>query len=221
MIRHRSPVRKVLGTLALSFIPILLVNSALFSIRAVRVEGLSETQRAQVKPQLARLMGRNLLRLSLEDVRAVFGAVGWIRDVEIRKVLPGSLQVRVVARRAVGLWMETSGEALVDSAGNLYIGDRSEADGPVLTGHPKGGDLRALAEFLSENEGLARRLTSVEWTLQGEMIFLDGFGHRLLVDLSTARPSLELFERTVRECPVGDPAGLVDIRQPGRFVHLG
>jgi cell division protein FtsQ len=221
MIRRRSPARKVLGTLALSFIPVLLANSALFSIRAVQMEGLNDTQRAQVKPQVAQLKGKNILSLSLEDVRAVFGAVGWIRDVEIRKVLPGKLQVRVVPRRAVGLWIQPSGEALVDSGGNLYIGDPSETAGPILLGHPKAGDLRALAEFLAENEGLARRLTAVELTPHGETIFMDGFGHRLLVDLITARPSLELFERTVRECPVVDHTGLVDIRKPGRFVLLG
>ena len=221
MIRQRSHASRVLGTLALSFIPILLVNSALFSVRTVRVMGVSEAQQRQLQSQVNRLKGRNLLRLTLQDARGVFGSVGWIQDVGIKKVLPGRLEITLAARKPVGIWADAKGEALVDACGHLYIGSPGEACGPVITGPAKGGDLRAVAEFLSANADLAGRLIAVELRDAGGIVFQDGFGHRLLVDLSTARQSLELFERTIRECPVFDTAGLVDVRRPGRFIILG
>ena len=221
MIRHRSPVRKVLGSIALCFLPVLLAHSALFSIRTVEVAGLNDFQRAQVATQVAHLKGRNLLLLSLGEVRGVFSAVGWIRDVEIRKILPGRLQVHLVPRRAVGVWVQGQGEALVDAGGNLFIGDPSDAGGPIITGQSRGGDLRTVAGFLEAEAELAGRLWAVELKADGGIAFIDADGHRLWVDLATARSSLDLFERLVRDCPELDQEGDLDIRRPGRFVRLG
>jgi cell division septal protein FtsQ len=221
MIRQRSQARKVLGTLALSCIPILLVNSALFSVRTVQVTGVTAAQERQLLPQVNHLRGHNLLRMTLQDVQGVFGAVGWIQDVGIRKILPGKLLVTLTARRPVGFWSDAKGEALVDASGHLYIGGPADAAGLVITGPAKRGDLGAVAEFLSANPDLAARLSVVELGAPSGTVFQDRFGHRLLIDLSTARKSLELFEHTIRECPVFDGAGLVDVRRPGRFIILG
>lgn len=221
MIRKRRRTSALLGVLFLTCVPILLLQSRLFAVRTVAVEGVPLEQAAQLRSLCRTLEGRNLLRLEMADASRALAPAGWVRDLRIRKVLPSRLEITVEARRPVAVFVAGGGEALVDAGGTLYCGP--PLDGPclALTGDAKHPAVRRLAAFLAGTEGLERRLAGVDIAPDGEVRFLDRLGHWLTVDLDTAAECLPLFENLLEECPGYASAGAVDIRRPGRFIITG
>jgi len=221
MIRKRRRTSTLLGVLFLTCVPVLLLQSRLFAVRAVEVKGLPDAQTEQVQALARSLVGRNLLNLGLADAERALAPAGWVRDLRIRKVLPSRLEITARARRPVAVFVGPTGEALVDPSGTLYCGP--PLDGPclALTGDARNPVVRRLAAFLARQEGLEQRLAGAHVAPDGEVRFLDRMGHWLTVDLDTAGVSLLLFETVLEECPGYASAGAVDIRRPGRFIIMG
>jgi hypothetical protein len=221
MIRKRRRTSALLGVLFLTCVPVLLLQSRLFAVRTVAVEGVPRDQAAQLQSLCRTLEGRNLLNLELADATRALAPAGWVRDLRIRKVLPSRLEITVEARRPVAVFVGGGGEALVDAAGTLYCGPSLEGPCLALTGDARNPAVRRLAAFLAGTEGLERRLAGVHIAPDGEVRFLDRLGHWLTVDLDTAAECLPLFETLLEECPGYASAGAVDIRRPGRFIITG
>lgn len=221
MIRKRRRTSALLGILFLTCIPVLLLQSGLFSVRTVELRGLPDAQMDQLRPLARTLVGRNLLKIELADAARALASAGWVRDLRIRKVLPSRLEITVQVRRPVAVYVGPAGEALVDAAGTLYCGPALEGPCLALTGDAHNPSVRDLAGFLARTEGLERQLAGVDVAPDGQVRFLDRRGYWLTVDLATARECLPQFEALLDQCPGYASAGAVDIRRPGRFIITG
>ncbi len=221
MIRKRRRTSTLLGVLFLTCVPLFLLQSRLFAVRAVEVRGLPADEEEQLRPLTRALEGRNLLSLKLDDAARALEAAGWVHDLHIRKVLPSRLEITARSRRPVALFVGAGGEALVDPSGTLYCGPPPPNPCLVLTGEARHPAVRALAAFLARSEGLERRFAGAHVAPDGEVRLLDRRGHWLTVDLATASECLALFETLLEECPGYASAEAVDIRRAGRFVITG
>jgi hypothetical protein len=70
-----------------------------------------------VRQALAPLLGRNLLRLPLAEVRQRLAANPWVAAVDVAKELPDRLQVSIVERRPAVLLRGGAGLLFADAAG--------------------------------------------------------------------------------------------------------
>ncbi len=119
-----------------------LARLPVFDIRAIRVEGdvarnSASTIRANAAPRLA----GSFLTLDLQQARAAFEAVPWVRHAVVQRVWPGRLTVRLEEHVPVALWVGTDGnDRLVNSHGEVFeanIGDVEDDELPSLRG-PEG-----------------------------------------------------------------------------------
>ena len=126
-----------------------LARLPVFDIRAIRVEGdvarnSASTIRANAAPQLA----GSFLTLDLQQARAAFEAVPWVRHAVVQRVWPGRLTVRLEEHVPVALWVGTDGnDLLVNSHGEVFeanIGDVEDDELPSLRG-PEGSAPAMLA----------------------------------------------------------------------------
>jgi len=99
-------------------------------------------------------VGTNLPRLPLEYVDRALGAHPWVESVDVHKVLPGRLTVRLVEKRAVAL-LRRGGEILyLDAHGEVitpFEASSEEADLLVVQAGGEVASRRAL-EIASEIE---------------------------------------------------------------------
>lgn len=167
---HRNP----LGAAALTLVGLGLgiwgvVNSPVFGIERVRVEGARELSADEVRALAAVEPGTNLLRLSLEDVVAALERSPWVRDATAGRSLPTTLVLRIAERRAVGWVEDPSGPAIVADDGTIV--DRAESapvdlpglgsvTEPVAPGERIGGVV-TLQVAASMGEGLLASVASV------------------------------------------------------------
>ena len=143
--------RNPLGAAALTLVGLGLgvwavINSPIFGIERIRVEGASALSSDEVRALAGVEPGTNLLRLSLDAVTASLQRSPWVRDAAADRSLPATLVLRVAERRAVGLIEDPAGSVVVAEDGVAV--SRTSAAPPDLPG------LGTVAEPMAPGERL-------------------------------------------------------------------
>jgi cell division protein FtsQ len=156
-----------------------LMRSPWFPIRAIQLDGdlarnSLPTIRANASPRLA----GNFFSVDLQQSRAAFEGVPWVRRAVVRRVWPDRLAVRLEEHRAVALW---AGEELlsaadtgrlVNSHGEVFdanVGDVEDEALPVLGGpEDRAAEVLALLQRLQPLlEPLDLRLSALHLSGRG------------------------------------------------------
>jgi cell division septal protein FtsQ len=124
--RKRRPLWLLLGAPLAGAVSVVALPAALvvwvlqssrFALGEVAVESGPRVPSSWVKEALAPLRGSNLVRLSLDDVRARLGGHPWLESAEVGKELPRRLSVRVRERRAAALLRNGAALSYLDAEG--------------------------------------------------------------------------------------------------------
>ncbi len=118
--RRGSPAAMaVLGLVALGLSGWIVLNSAFFEVRDVRVEGTLNVSADEVRLLADIPPDANLIMLPLEEVSARVEADPWVLDAQVLRDLPTTAVIRVIERRPGG-WMEDPiGMAIVAGDGTV------------------------------------------------------------------------------------------------------
>ena len=112
----------------------LVLRSSLFPLREVNVEGtLAHTSRAEVETAARTRIFGNFFSVNLETVRGTFERLPWVRHVDVRRVWPDGLEVRIEEHVALAKWADGG---LVNTRGELFSG-RADEHLPLFKG-PRG-----------------------------------------------------------------------------------
>ncbi|HRD98329.1 MAG TPA: cell division protein FtsQ/DivIB [Rubrivivax sp.] len=179
-----------------------LMRSPVFPIRSIQLEGdLARNSVPTIRANAAPRLAGNFFSVDLQQGRAAFETVPWVRRAIVRRVWPDRLAVRLEEHRAVALWMgEDGAERLVNSFGEVFeanVGDVEDDNLPVLSG-PEG----SAAQMLTLFQRLQPALAQLDLVMQ--RVHLSGRGSwRLELDsgatLELGRGSAaELLARTER-----------------------
>jgi len=179
-----------------------LMRSPIFPIRAIQLDGdLVRNSVPTIRANAAPLLAGNFFSVDLQQGRAAFEHVPWVRRAVVRRIWPDRLAVKLEEHRAVALWEAEDGDSrLVNSFGEVFeanVGDVEDDSLPTFSG-PAGSAARMLA--------LHQRLEPVLATLDLEVMRMQLSGRgswRLELDsgaaLELGRGSLdELVARTDR-----------------------
>ena len=133
-----------------------LMRSPLFPIRSIQLEGdLARNSVPTIRANAAPLLAGNFFSVDLQQGRAAFEAVPWVRHAVVRRVWPDRLSVRLEEHQAAALWEGTgdvstaNGDKLVNSFGEVFqanVGDVEQDDLPSLVG-PEGAAPQMLALY--------------------------------------------------------------------------
>ena len=120
-----------------------------FAIQAIRIEGdVSRNSESTIRANAAPRLAGSFLTMNLQQARAAFEAVPWVRHAVVQRVWPGRLAVRLEEHQPVALWLGTDGnDKLVNTHGEVFeanIGDVEDDSLPRLQG-PEGSAPAMLA----------------------------------------------------------------------------
>jgi cell division protein FtsQ len=153
------------------------VNSPVFGIDRIRVEGARELTDNEVRELAAVEPGTNLLRLSVDEVAAALERSPWVRDAAADRALPTTLVLRVEERRAVGWVEDPSGPVVVAEDGTVVdrpgpappdLPGLGTVEEPLVPGERLGG-VATLRLAASMRDGLLATVGSVA-ELDGELV---------------------------------------------------
>ncbi len=102
----------------------------MFSIQHIRVEAEPEHSLRYVHEPVLRTVvgdrvGGNFFAIDLQEVRAAFEAVPWVRRATVRRVWPDSLHVTLEEHQAFAIWNR---EGLMNTHGESFAANLDEAE---------------------------------------------------------------------------------------------
>ena len=129
-----------------------------FTLRRITFQGCRQVDTASLESLIRRNFPANLLRIDLNQVRAVLEHQTWVRRAEIRRVLPSDLLVRI-QERVPSVILEMPGDLmLADEDGILldkYDPKYGKLDVPVFKG-VLGDDPQGYKLYQEENSARIR-----------------------------------------------------------------
>lgn len=146
-----SSLFALVGVAVLAAALLWLSRAPWFTIRAIQLEGDLQrnsisTIRANATPRLA----GNFISLDLDQARAAFEAVPWVRQAKLRRVWPDRLAVQLIEQRPAALWQgEDGNDKLVNEQGEVFeanVGDVEDDDLPSFVG-PAGSSAQMLSLY--------------------------------------------------------------------------
>lgn len=200
--------------------------------QVVFAQELEHVRRIDVEQALPAALKGNFFSVSLEAVRGALEKLPWVRKVEVRRIWPARLEVRIEEHRAVARWEDERGAGrgeLVNTFGEVFAATLAEDEAatlPVLYGPPGTAPelLKRYGEFLAAFRPVGQRPVQVvqsprlAWQLR-----LD---NGLLVELGREQPRaplgvrlqrfMEVYPLAVAARPVLPTA--VDLRYPNGFA---
>jgi cell division protein FtsQ len=161
---------------------------------------LAHTRRAEVEQVLPAVLQGNFLSINLEQVRAALHQLPWIRRVELRRVWPARLEVRVEEHRPAARWGEGRGE-LVNTFGEVFAAtppDPELAELPLLFGPPGTAPevLKRYGEFAGSFQPLGER--PVEVVLSPRLAWQLRLGNGMRVEIGREQPKSPVAMRLQR-----------------------
>jgi cell division protein FtsQ len=205
--------------------------SPVLSVRRVRLFGAKHTQNVDVIEAAGLDRSDNLLLVSTDDIETAAETLPWVERAEVRRVLPGTLRVKVVERKpamalALGAGSRKS-RWLLDRDGRILARSRRHRRLPVLAGMTVeglepgslvGSDAAraALRAYASMPTGLRRKVVAIFAPTQERLTFT--MRDRTLVRFGAAE-NLEAKNSVLRSVLAklrsqGRAAAYIDVRVP-------
>ncbi|MDP1646880.1 MAG: cell division protein FtsQ/DivIB [Rubrivivax sp.] len=144
-----------------------LVRSPMFPIRSIQLDGdLARNSVPTIRANAAPRLAGNFFSVDLQQGRAAFESVPWVRRAVVRRVWPDRLAVRLEEHRAAALWQggDAGAERLVNGYGEVFeanVGDVEDEDLPSLGG-PEGSATLMLTLYQRVQPAFARLGLNVE-----------------------------------------------------------
>lgn len=96
------------------------VTSAVgFAVEEIKIAGNTETSDIDVLQELGLNETSSLLTLDLASAHEKLLSLPWVNHVELRKVYPASLYVKLLERKAFAIWQHGSQLSLIDKDGDV------------------------------------------------------------------------------------------------------
>lgn len=171
------------------------------TVSRITVSGTARLSRADVLSLLDGLEGRNMLRVGLDEWRSKLLESPWIADAALRRVLPGTIDVRISERQPIGIARFGEALHLIDQQGRV-IGEfgpqHAGLDLPVVDGlTPPDGT----ATDPEVDAGRAQLATRLLGSLQARP---DLAARVSQVDVSDARDAVVILKGDTTLIRVGD-----------------
>ena len=196
----------------------------MFAIQHISVDGETAhhnevTLRANVMPQLS----GNFFTLDLQQAKASFEALPWVRKATVRREFPNRLRVHLDEHQPVALWGENSDSSMVNQDGVVFEANVDDIDAgqlPVLSG-PVGQSvlvwqmytyLRPILDTVSMSvdkldlspRGSWRVQTDSDATIELGRGSQEEVGQRLQVFLNTVAQVTSRYQRTTNSVLAAD-----------------
>ncbi len=118
--RKRQQIRLLISggfiVLVLSLV-FMLLNSSAFAIKEVEISKPEHVSQKEVEEAKKKLLGKNIFRAPVSDVREVFSQNPWVKEVSFKKRYPDRISVYIEERVPVGQIFFNSNYFLVSTDG--------------------------------------------------------------------------------------------------------
>jgi cell division protein FtsQ len=208
-----------------------------FRLKVVRVEGASALATNDILKAAGVYKDQPLLGLDLDALRKRVEGVGWVEQARVVRLLPDTLELRVVERRQLAVWQHDGKSHVIDDKGRVIReADPSRFAGlPLIVGDGANEFAAKILPAVAARPRLMERLEAVirvdqrRWDLRlkdGSLVQLPAVGEEAaLIQLEQLDQKSRILELGFERIDLRDPT-VVAVRPrdgvlPGHLVADG
>lgn len=193
------------------------------SVEEVRVSGDQYTSEIDILQNIGLDGANSLLMMDVNDVRSRLKRLAWVKDVELRKIYPNTIEVSLVERIPFAIWQHDAALDVIAADGRIIAPLFSNANGtlPLVVGagaNEKAGEFVQMVAKWPQLNALIKayvRVADRRWDLH----FKNGLTVKLPVDnvaQTIARLEKLNFERDI----ISRKIAYIDMRLDDRISIL-
>jgi hypothetical protein len=203
------------------------LNSTQFRIRELAIGGTERVSPEWIEARLRQVRGKHIFSLGLDEVRELLVPHPWVRGVEMRRVLPARVEIRIREEQPVALLKENDSLFFLNREGDMIAPyeSRERSDLLVLSAsRPEPRALRAGIQLLEEWRGTGSvwsgSLSGIEVLSERDFrVFVAGLPFPLVVNRDQLGNGLLALERYLPEIEGRFPElASADLRFSGQIV---
>ena len=165
--RHAARTIRVLAIAAVLLLAIyrgkdLAAQAHVLQIQRIVVQGNQHLSTGEVLAVLGGMRGQNLIWCDLNGWRQRLLSSPWVRDADLRRSLPSTVEVVVSERRPIGIGRIASQMYLVDERGAIIDGLTGSNDDGTITDRVRADLAARVIGALQAKPDIARRLSQVD-----------------------------------------------------------
>jgi cell division protein FtsQ len=190
-------------------------------LQRIEIEGRTHTDDAALLAAVAARRGDPMLAIEPAAVRERLRALAWVREAEVRRRLPGTLEIRLTERTPFAIWQHQGRHVVIDRDGVVLAESGLERFGPLPLVVGAGAAPRAaeILDLVARNPAVNERFKAAVRVADRRWNIRLASGADVLLPEGAEAPALErLASLHAQHALLDRGLAAVDMRLPDRLV---
>ena len=137
-----------------------------FLIENIHITGNNILTKEDILSSFQDLKNKNIFNIDLLQIQKILLLNKWIKDLEIKRILPNTIKIKITEQKAVAIWQTKSGNKLITQKGNVILVKKVndfKNQLPIINGAEANQNTLKILKILNQNPQLYERIWSISY----------------------------------------------------------
>ena len=137
-----------------------------FLIENIHITGNNILTKEDILSSFQDLKNKNIFNIDLLQIHKILLLNKWIKDLEIKRILPNTIKIKITEQKAIAIWQTKSGNKLITQKGNVILVKKVndfKNQLPIMNGAEANQNTLKILEILKQNPQLYERIWSISY----------------------------------------------------------
>ena len=137
-----------------------------FLIENIHINGNNILTKEDILSSFQDLKNKNIFNIDLLQIHKILLLNKWIKDLEIKRILPNTIKIKITEQKAVAIWQTKSGNKLITQKGNVILVKKVndfKNQLPIMNGAEANQNTLKILKILKQNPQLYERIWSISY----------------------------------------------------------
>tara|TARA_B100000767_G_scaffold172325_1_gene161323 strand:- start:380 stop:1222 length:843 start_codon:yes stop_codon:yes gene_type:complete len=137
-----------------------------FLIENIHITGNNILTKKDILSSFQGLKNKNIFDIDLLQIHKILLLNKWIKDLEIKRILPNTIKIKITEQKAIAIWQTKSGNKLITQKGNVILVKKVndfKNQLPIMNGAEANQNTLKILKILKQNPQLYERIWSISY----------------------------------------------------------
>ena len=137
-----------------------------FLIENIHITGNNILTKEDVLSSFQDLKNKNIFNIDLLQIHKILLLNKWIKDLEIKRILPNTIKIKITEQKAIAIWQTKSGNKLITQKGNVILVKKVndfKNQLPIMNGAEANQNTLKILKILKQSPQLYERIWSISY----------------------------------------------------------
>ena len=137
-----------------------------FLIENIHITGNNILTKDDILSSFQGLKNKNIFDIDLLQIHKILLLNKWIKDLEIKRILPNTIKIKITEQKAIAIWQTKSGNKLITQKGNVILVKKVndfKNQLPIMNGAEVNQNTLKILKILKQNPQLYERIWSISY----------------------------------------------------------